>query len=484
MRLPVLPILFAALVAASLPAAWAQTARGGVAIESDEADGGSYAIPGISVDAAGRNAFDARANGWREAQRRAWPQLWARMTGATPASAPRLSDAALDAMVAGFDIEREQIGPTRYIARLGVVFDRSRAAAYLGRSARVIRSAPMLLVPVLRDGGTVYTFERRTPWRAAWSRFRESGSSIDYVRPAGAAGDALLLPAGQAFRPDRNLWRTRFDRYGVADVLVAEARLTRRWPGGPVSGLFRALHGPDARELARFTLEAPSSEGLPAMLDQAVARIDAAYTAALRDGRLYSESDLMAELPDIPTGAPILGTGFDRGSGLDGEAVQSVLVATVATPDAGALAAAQAALGTVAGVVRVTAAQIGLGGSSTLAITHVGPLDQLRYRLDMAGWRLEQAGGWVLRPRAAGEAPLPALLPAVVAQVPAEAPAQGPLSDAGQPVPAPALPAPALPAPALPGLPPVPAPGPQPAAANPPAAAPAPPRDQPGANPE
>jgi hypothetical protein len=413
-RLIALLSLAAALSAAPAPAALAQ-AGGAALVEDDEADGGNYAIPGIVVDAAGRNAFDARRNGWRVAQRKAWPQLWARMTGATPADAPRLPDSALDAMVAGFDIEREHIGPTRYIARLGVVFDRGRAGQYLGRSARVIRSSPMLLLPVLRDGGTVFVFERRTPWRAAWSRFRESGSSIDYVRPAGTAGDALMLPAAQAFRPDRNLWRTRFDRYGVADVLIAEARLARRWPGGPIRGAFRALHGPDARELARFTLDAASPADLPAMLDQAVARMDDAFTAALRDGRLFSESDLLVDLPDIATGAPILGGGY--GQDYDMASAQSVLVVTVATPDADALAAAEAAVGTTPGVLRVTPAQIGLGASSTLAITHGGTVETLRLALDRAGWRLDNAGGWTLRRRAAGEAPLPEPAPAAIAQV-------------------------------------------------------------------
>jgi hypothetical protein len=420
-RLIALLSLVAALCGVAVPAAWAQ-ARGAPLVEDDEEDGGNYAIPGISVDAAGRNAFDARRNGWRLAQRKAWPQLWARMTGATPDGAPRLPDSALDAMVAGFDIEQEHIGPTRYIARLGVVFDRGRAGQYLGRSARVIRSSPMLLIPVLRDGGTMLAFERRTPWRAAWSRFRESGSSIDYVRPTGTAGDALLLPPAQAFRPDRNLWRTRFDRYGVADVLVAEARLARRWPGGPIRGAFRALHGPDARELARFTLDAASPAELPAMLDQAVVRMDAAFTAALRDGRLFSQSDLLVELPDIPTGAPVIGSGYAQD--FDVAATQSVLVVTLLTPDASALALAEAAVGTTPGVVRVTPAQIGLGASSTLAITHTGPVEELRFRLDQAGWRLDSAGGWTLRRRGTGEPPLPDPSPPAIAQVaePAAAP--------------------------------------------------------------
>ena len=46
------------------------------------------------------------------------------------ASSPStLSDSALDGLVTGIVVENEQIGPNRYVARLGVLFDRNRAAS-------------------------------------------------------------------------------------------------------------------------------------------------------------------------------------------------------------------------------------------------------------------------------------------------------------------------------------------------------------------
>ncbi|KAA5683564.1 heavy-metal-associated domain-containing protein, partial [Pseudomonas aeruginosa] len=69
--------------------------------------------------------------GWRLAQRKAWVQLSQRLG----AGGGLVSDGTLDQLVSGIVIENEQIGPTRYIAKLGVLFNRARAASLLGVSA-------------------------------------------------------------------------------------------------------------------------------------------------------------------------------------------------------------------------------------------------------------------------------------------------------------------------------------------------------------
>ena len=89
-------------------------------------------VTGIDVDISAKTGEEARLEGWRQAQGKAWKQLWAKSTGGSPAQAPNLSNAELDALVASIVIEQEQIGPTRYIARLGVLFDRAKAAPMLG----------------------------------------------------------------------------------------------------------------------------------------------------------------------------------------------------------------------------------------------------------------------------------------------------------------------------------------------------------------
>lgn len=378
----------------------------------DEA--GAFAISGIAVDVAAKDATRAREGGWRLAQRKAWPQLWSRLTGAPAANAPKLGDSALDAIVQAIEVEHEAVGPNRYIASLGVVFDRARASKYLGASARMLRSSPMLLMPVLIDGGTRVAYEKRTVWLAAWARFRTDQSPVDYVRAGGTAADAVILTAGQAYRPDRARWRATLQRYAASDVLVTEAMLTRSWPGGPVSGRFRALHGPDNEEIARFTLSAASEGEVDAMLDRAVRQIDEAYTQALREGRLHADEDLTVPLtPDIESSAPALAVQA-QGQSIEVE---------IATPSADAAYAIENQVRVAEGVIGTNLTSVALGGTSRLKITYDGDRVALRYALDQQGLRLD---GSRLRARRPDEAPLPPPVPpAPLPALPSGAPGEG-----------------------------------------------------------
>ena len=397
--------------------------------------GAAYVIGGIPVDTAARTTYDARLAAYAIARRKAWPMLWNRLTGQTEASAPRLGDSQLQAMVAGIEVEGERFSTTRYIARLGVVFDRARASAYFDGTAGALQSGPMLLLPIFTDGGARTLYQTKTPWIAAWARFSEGLSPIDYVLASGSAGDNILLTAYQTQRSDRGLWRNILNRFGSIDVLIAEVRLVRSFPGGPVAAEFIARHGPDATELGRLSLRA-NADGLDAMLDEGVRAIDTIYAHALREGRLVSEPDLTAELEPIISLAPdIAGPVFAGGASIE---------ADVATPDGTAFAEIEAVLRATPTVGGVTLTSVSLGGISRVAIRYTDTPEMLRYQLDQKGLRLaETATGMLLRRRVAGDVPVPA--PVVVSAETAPA------------LPG-ALPVPALPAPAQPAAPPVAAP--------------------------
>ena len=112
--------------------------------------------------------------------------------------APNLPDSVLDQLVSSIIVEREQIGPTRYIADLGVLFDRARAGQLLGIGGVEQRSQPMLLIPVTISAGTATSVELRNAWQRAWAQFRTSQSPIDYVRISGMGAD----PLADQRRPD------------------------------------------------------------------------------------------------------------------------------------------------------------------------------------------------------------------------------------------------------------------------------------------
>ncbi|MBK9999982.1 MAG: heavy-metal-associated domain-containing protein [Sphingomonadales bacterium] len=356
-----------------------------------------FEVSGIKVDVAAKTADAARYGGWREAQRQGWRLLWTNVHGGP---APGLSDSALDSIVAGIVVDKEQVGPNRYIATLGVLFDRVRAGQILGVSGSSIRSAPLLVIPVQWSGGTPQSFETRTEWQKAWARFRTGGSSIDYVRPSGTGADPLLLNYGQTGRPGRRWWRMLLDQYGAADVLVPQVRLERMWPGGPVIGHFSARFGPDSRPLSNFVLRVGSSAGIPQMMDEGVRRMDQMFAQALADGRLRPDSSLVIEQPvdadalateDVP-GLEATDTSetIDAGAAIAGTATFSV---QYETPDVASVGSTEAAVRGIAGVRSASTGSLALGGISVMRVTFAGDMAALKAALSARGFRVQEGGG-------------------------------------------------------------------------------------------
>src|SRR3954467_10145771 len=157
----------------------------------------------------------------------------------------------------------------------------------------------MLLIPVMVSGGTATTVELRNAWQRTWAQFRTSQSPIDYVRISGTGADPLLITASQTSRPGRGWWRALLDMYGAQDILIAEVQLQRLYPGGPARARFIARHGPDNEIVGGFTLTAPNSDGIPAMMNEGAQRIDAIYAQALAAGHLDRDPSLNLPPPPI-----------------------------------------------------------------------------------------------------------------------------------------------------------------------------------------
>ena len=188
---------------------------------------GVLEVTSIHVDVAGETAEQARYAGWRQAQRIGFKLLWAKANGASPDQAPAVDDATLDGLVSSIAVEKEQIGPGRYIADLGVLFDRSKTAGLVDMAGDLRRSDPLLLVPIMLMDGTMTSVETRNAWQRAWAGFRTSTSAIDYVRPSGLGADPLLVNAALVDRPGRAWWRNVLDddcrrpqRFGALFVLI------------------------------------------------------------------------------------------------------------------------------------------------------------------------------------------------------------------------------------------------------------------------
>lgn len=368
-------------------------------------------VGGIEVNTTGENAEEARQEAWREAQRLAWEKL----------GGPEISDSQLQGLVSAIVIQREETGPRRYVATLGVAFDRQRAAGYLGRSGETQRSAPMLLLPVTLSAGSELMYQQANPWQRAWAEYQPGASRIDYVRPAGAGGESLLLTYGQVGRRSRNWWANILDQFGAADVLVPIAQLDYLYPGGPIEGRFVARFGPDNRYLGSFSLRAESPRQLDAMLGRAVERFDEMFVEALAEGTIQVDptlsrgsgvmdadiARLIAESRAILARAE---AARNRVTQTEEESVADANAAQVAdssdgevasvinlfinfpTPDAAAFDAGLSTVRGTPGIRGASVASTAIGGTSVMSVSYAGTIDDLVGALAQRGYNVQRAG--------------------------------------------------------------------------------------------
>ena len=347
---------------------------------------GTLEVTGIHVDVGAKDAASARFAGWRIAQREGFKALWAKQHNRPASEAPKLSDSTLDGLVSSIIIDRESIGPNRYIADLGILFDRARAGELLGFAGEIRRSAPMLLIPVMISGGTATSVETRNPWQRAWAQFRTSQSSVDYVRISGSGVDPLLVNAAQTRRPGRGWWRNIIDLYGAADILVAEVSLKRLYPGGPAYARFIGRHGPDGEILGGFDLKAKDSADIARMMAEGVQRMDDLFARALAAGELRRDPSLIIVEPPPPvedelaTVQPLVTAPIKR------------IQLQILTRDDAGLANVTAALRSVAGIEGIGSLG-GQSGWSLLMVNFRGDNAALAAQLRARGWSVSDVGG-------------------------------------------------------------------------------------------
>ncbi|HYC96077.1 MAG TPA: heavy-metal-associated domain-containing protein, partial [Sphingomicrobium sp.] len=287
--------------------------------------------------------------------------------------------------------------PNRYIATLGVLFDRARAGELLGVAGEVRRSAPMLLIPVLTSGGTATSVELRNPWQRAWAQFRTSQSPVDYVRVSGLGVDPLLVNAAQTRRPGRGWWRNVLDFYGAANILIAEVRLDRLYPGGPTKAYFVGRFGPDAKVLGRFELIARNSQDLPRMMSEGVQRMDELFVQAHAAGIVRGDPDLIIQPPPPPE--------EEETEELVTAVVQpSVVQVLVIERDPDAVGQTVAQIRGLAGVIWVTQAPLP-GGGANLSVNFRGDATALGSALYSRGWAVNNRGGVLYVTRGAAPPP-------------------------------------------------------------------------------
>jgi hypothetical protein len=353
-----------------------------------------FSVEGIEVDVKGPTAEDARIGAFRIAAKKGWGKLWDKLVDPSyKGKAPAISDADVYRVVSSIDVSGERMSATRYIARISIAFDPGAVRAALARSGAGFtqsRNRAMLLLPVLIDGGAATVYEPGNPWAVTWAKFPLIRSSIEYVRAEGTLADTMMLNAFVARNRSPEVIASLLARYRADGVVVAKASLIRTYPGGPVSGVFAAYTGNSSAPVDQFTLRRNSDAQLTDMLEEAIKRLDIAFSANAKTQR------------EVVSGPVKLGRAVAMGS----------IVAMISTPDAAALENWTARLRNVRTVGGVTVSELSLGGTSKLRIAANEGRDWFLYELDQRGLRMEGDGfvreklpgdGNIVRPKTAEE---------------------------------------------------------------------------------
>ncbi|HEX3676994.1 MAG TPA: heavy-metal-associated domain-containing protein [Sphingomicrobium sp.] len=394
---PLLVLLATLGIGAAVYAQLESTDRGILPLDTSD----TLEIGPVHVNVTAADSQTARLGGWRLAQRQGFRLLWAKMHNAPVGEAPNVPDGTLDQIVSSINVDHEEIGPQRYIADLRIEFDRNRAAPFLGVDGSEIteHSVPMLLIPVTVNAGTETSVELRNAWQRAWAQFRTAQTPISYVRVSGMGTDPLLVNAGQVTRPGRGWWRALLDMYGAQDILIAEVQLQRAYPGGPALARFIARHGPDNEIVGGFTLTAPNSEAIPAMMAKGAQRIDAIFAQALADGRLSRDPSLNTPPPPAQE-APAQMPPPKPANLVNAFQIQ------VTGKDVIIYNFAMAHLRTLPGVESATPQQINPAGTSYVLVAYRGSIAQLADALRARGW-VAEFSGTVVRVRSGSDKPPP-----------------------------------------------------------------------------
>ena len=138
---------------------------------------GTLEITGIHVDVSWQGCAVGALRRLAHAQRQGFKAFWAKTHNRPVSEAPTVPDSTLDQLVSSIVVEREQIGPNRYIADLGILFDRCA----LGRAPRSRRRSS----PVRPDAPDPGDHQRghRHDRRAAQSVAARLGGVQDVAKP-------------------------------------------------------------------------------------------------------------------------------------------------------------------------------------------------------------------------------------------------------------------------------------------------------------
>jgi hypothetical protein len=190
----------------------------------------------VSVDVTGKDAADARIQAMAKGEVSALSELLSKLT--TPDQAQEIV-ASLDArkisaLVRGVEVLDEKIAADRYRARLIVSFDADEISSLVGKIAAsggqedvIVNTGAFLILPLLEEDTSRLLWESDNLWANTWRRIALETTSGDIIVAYGDSNDSGIITAKNISSATYSVLAPLAVRYGVTDMLIVEARLSK-----------------------------------------------------------------------------------------------------------------------------------------------------------------------------------------------------------------------------------------------------------------
>ena len=243
-------------------------------------------VQGIQVDVTADSAAEAREQAILEAQRKAFEQLAADLTGG--GAAPRLSDAQITALVQDFSITKEKSSAVRYIGTFDFRFNSARVRNAVGEFAgpsTVAVPGPVVIVPVYQSDAGQTLWDEPNPWREAWAKQASARHAVPTLVPLGDLEDVTAIGPEDATGGNVSRLMSLARQYGAESALVALAVIDSDESPVPEASLTVTTQrfGPEGQTSPlREIFDASPGESIDDLLDRAAATVHANLQARWR----------------------------------------------------------------------------------------------------------------------------------------------------------------------------------------------------------
>lgn len=234
-----------------------------------------YNVNDVAVDVTSDSSAKARDQAIAEAQHAALNQLLTRL-GTDPSVAAKLSNDDIATLVQNFEVRDEHTSAVRYIGTFDVQFRPMAMRNFLGSHQAHFNdtpAAPILIIPVVKDGDHMALWEEPTRWAKLWAEAARDGGMMPLVVPSGSEEDKTTLSAFDAVNGKVDAIKNMIDAYKTngAVVVVLAGALENPVAGFTVDLQHFGTKYDDGSDIEHMTLAGtPSKDRVDSILAQGI----------------------------------------------------------------------------------------------------------------------------------------------------------------------------------------------------------------------